>query len=206
MRAAVLACATTATCGHLRSLGCEPHAARTALAGGGHVLWSVMTPRLSVHGHVRQRLEGLDARIRKRVRSDETPRRRMTVPGIGVFTSRAFRHTIDDPGRFGRAASVGAWLGLTPRRNPTAETNVNGKVSRGGDRLTTLSLRGGGGVPAHEPLVRAEGVGRPPREAGGHEEGAGRGREEARRHPARHLDRRHRLRMRDREDGRVSGP
>jgi transposase len=41
----------------------------------------------------------------------------MTVPGVGVVTALTFRHTIDDPSRFHSASSVGAYLGLTPRRN-----------------------------------------------------------------------------------------
>jgi transposase len=68
-------------------------------------------------------------------REDETARRLMTVPGIGVGTALTFRHTIDDPSRFRSAASVGAYLGLTPRRNQSGETDRNGRVSRWGDRL-----------------------------------------------------------------------
>ena len=104
------------------------------------VLWPVLTPLLSVHGEVCQQLEGLDAQIRQLARADETTRRLMTVPGIGVVTALAFRHTIDDPGRFRRAASVGAYLGLTPRRKQSGETDLNGKVSRWGDRLRRTYL------------------------------------------------------------------
>jgi hypothetical protein len=35
---------------------------------------------------------------------------------IGVVTTPTFRHTIDDPSRYRLATSVGAYLGLTPRR------------------------------------------------------------------------------------------
>ena len=41
----------------------------------------------------------------------------MSVPGVGVVTALTFRHTIDDPSRFSSASKVGAYLGLTPRRN-----------------------------------------------------------------------------------------
>ena len=112
----------------------------TELAGEGHVLGPVLTPLLSVHGEVCQQLEGLDARIRQLARADETTRRLMTVPGIGVVTALAFRHTIDDPDRFRRPASVGAYLGLTPRRKQSGETDLNGKVSRWGDRLLRTYL------------------------------------------------------------------
>lgn len=55
----------------------------------------------------------------------------MTVPGIGVVTALAYRHTIDDPSRFASAQTVGAYLGLTPRRHQTGKTDTQGRVSNG---------------------------------------------------------------------------
>lgn len=43
-----------------------------------------------------------------------------------VVTALTFRHTIDDPSRFRSAANVGAYLGLTPRRKQSGETDING--------------------------------------------------------------------------------
>lgn len=119
------------------------------LAGDDHALWPVLTPLLSVHGHVCRELEGLDARIRQLARADETTRRLMTVPGIGVVTALTFRHTIDDPGRFRSAACVGAYLGLTPRRKHSGETDLNGKTSRWGDRLLRSYLYEAAAVLLH---------------------------------------------------------
>lgn len=95
------------------------------------------------------KLEGLDARIRQLARADETTRRLMTVPGIGVVTALTFRHTIDDPGRFRSAACVGAYLGLTPRRKQSGETDLNGKISRWGDRLLRSYLYEAAAVLLH---------------------------------------------------------
>jgi transposase len=64
----------------------------------------------------------------------------MTVPGVGVITALTFRHTIDDPSRFRSASTVGAYLGLTPRRNQSGETDLNGRISRWGDRLLRTYL------------------------------------------------------------------
>lgn len=52
-----------------------------------------------------------------------------------MVTALTFCHTIDDPSRFGLAADVGAYLGLTPRRKQSGETDINGRVSRWRDRL-----------------------------------------------------------------------
>ena len=71
---------------------------------------------------------------------DETTRRLMTVPGVGVVTAVTFRHTIDDPTRFRSAQTVGAYLGLTPRRKQSGELDLNGRVSKWGDRLLRTYL------------------------------------------------------------------
>ncbi|MER8371034.1 transposase [Mesorhizobium sp. M1378] len=49
----------------------------------------------------------------------------MTIPAL------TFRHTIDDPSRFRSAANVGAYLGLTPRRKQSGETDSNGASHAG---------------------------------------------------------------------------
>lgn len=64
----------------------------------------------------------------------------MTVPGIGVVTALAFRHTIDNRSRVRSAASVGAYLGLTPHRKQSGETDTGVQVSRWGDRLLRAYL------------------------------------------------------------------
>ena len=76
----------------------------------------------------------------KRPRADETTRRLMSVPGVGVVTAMAFRHTIDDPTRFRSAQTVGAYLGLTPRRKQSGEQDFNGRISKWGDRLLRTYL------------------------------------------------------------------
>lgn len=110
------------------------------LSGENHVLWPVLAPLLSVHNHVCHELEGFNRQIREMARTDETTRRLMTVPGIGVVTAMTFKHTIDDPSRFRTASSVGAYLGLTPRRKQSGEVDATGRVSRWGDRLLRTYL------------------------------------------------------------------
>ncbi|MBV9784671.1 MAG: IS110 family transposase [Acidisphaera sp.] len=64
----------------------------------------------------------------------------MSVSGVGVVTAMAFRHTIDDPTRFRSAQTVDAYLGLTPRRKQSGEQDVNGRISKRGDRLLRTYL------------------------------------------------------------------
>src|ERR1700716_2644428 len=74
------------------------------------------------------------------VRDDPTLRRFMTVPGVGPVTALAFRSTIDEPDRFKRARDVGPYLGLTPRRYQSGETDRQGGISKCGDRFTRTCL------------------------------------------------------------------
>ena len=66
-----------------------------------------------------------------------------------MVTALTFRHTIDDPSRFHSASNVGSYLGLTPRRKQSGETDVNGRVSRWGDRLLRTYLYEAASVLMH---------------------------------------------------------
>jgi transposase len=52
----------------------------------------------------------------------------------------AFITAIDDPVRFAKSSSVGAYLGLTPRRYQSGEIDHNGKISKCGDPLVRAYL------------------------------------------------------------------
>src|SRR3712207_7748432 len=63
-------------------------------------------------------------------RSDDAVcRRLMTVPGVGAVVALTFRSTIDDPARFRSSRSVGAFLGLTPRRYQSGEDRKSTRLN-----------------------------------------------------------------------------
>jgi transposase len=65
--------------------------------------------------------------------------RLMTVPGVGPLVALSFIAAIDDVGRFASSGDVGAYLGLTPPRRQSGETDYNGRISRCGEaRLRCL--------------------------------------------------------------------
>ena len=47
-------------------------------------------------------------------RRDQTVKRLMTAPGVGVLVALTYASVIDDPQRFATSSSVGAYVGLTP--------------------------------------------------------------------------------------------
>ena len=108
------------------------------------------------------------------------------------MTALAFRHTIDDPTRFRSAQTVGAYLGLTPRRKQSGEQDYNGRISKWGDRLLRTYLFEAASVLLHrtQRWSTLKAWGDSVDEASRRQKGEGGGRSQDRRHPALHLDRR----------------
>jgi transposase len=79
---------------------------------------------------MREQLAGYERIVRRRARADQVARRLMTVPGVGTVVALAFVSTIEDPNRFKRSSSVGAYLGLTPRRYQSGDADRVGRISR----------------------------------------------------------------------------
>jgi hypothetical protein len=82
----------------------------------------------------------LDKLLLTQARQDPACQRLMTVPGVGAITATAFIATIDDPARFKHSVSVGAYLGLTPRRYQSGTMDVSGHISKTGDALLRCYL------------------------------------------------------------------
>src|SRR3954454_21736298 len=80
-----------------RAIGKQFRNQVSELLGEDHQLLGVIAPLLSIHEHICEQQSKFDDEVRRFAKSDETARRLMTVPGVGVVTALAFRHTIDDP-------------------------------------------------------------------------------------------------------------
>ena len=79
--------------------------------------------------------EALEDDLRAIANESKLARRLMTVPGVGPIVSPGFIALIDDASRFRKASDVGAFLGLTPRRYQSGETDWSGRISKCGDAL-----------------------------------------------------------------------
>lgn len=102
----------------------------------GHIgLESIMESLLSVWRCTCEQIQVLDRQILAYARADEVCRRLMTAPGVGPVTALSYRAVIDDPSRFKKSSSVGAYLGLTPRRYQSGEVDRSGRISKCGDAL-----------------------------------------------------------------------
>ncbi|RKK00102.1 IS110 family transposase [Pseudoroseomonas wenyumeiae] len=111
-----------------------------ALIEGHPSLPVIFAPLLQAREALREQLASLDRQVRNAAREDPVCRRLMTVPGVGAIVALTYRSTIDDPGRFRSSRSVGAFLGLTPRRYQSGETDRVGAISKAGDPAARVAL------------------------------------------------------------------
>ncbi|TMJ45904.1 MAG: IS110 family transposase, partial [Alphaproteobacteria bacterium] len=76
-----------------------------------------------------------------RARNDDVARRLMTIPGVGVVIALAYTAVIDDPARFRRSVSVGAYLGLPPGATSPVRSTPLGNLEMRRQPATRISLR-----------------------------------------------------------------
>lgn len=104
------------------------------------VLSALFESLLTLLGTLRERRDAITAQLSQVARQDRVCRLLMTMPGVGPMTAMSFMTAIEDPRRFRRSQDVGAYLGLTPRRYQSGEVDINGRISKCGDRLTRKLL------------------------------------------------------------------
>jgi len=98
-------------------------------------LMAAVKPLLEARNAIEQQVDDLDRKVMRLARNDAQVRRFMTAPGVGPITALCFLATIDDPTRFKRSRSVGAYVGLTTRRYASGETDWTGRISKWGDKM-----------------------------------------------------------------------
>ena len=116
------------------------------LIEGRPELIAAVRPLLEARHAIEQQVDGLDRKVHKLARHDAQVRSFMTVPGVGPITALCFKATIDDPARFKRSRSVGAYVGLTSRRHASGELDWSGRISKCGDAMLRMYLFEAAGV------------------------------------------------------------
>lgn len=81
-----------------------------------------------------ERITRLDHEIARRAKTEDIPRRLMTIPGIGPITATALAALAPPPETFRRGRDFSAWLGLTPIQRSTGGRQKLGAVSKMGER------------------------------------------------------------------------
>jgi transposase len=116
------------------------------------LVMALVEPLLAMLATMLEQFAQLTKQVLDVAKGEMTCRRLMSVPGVGPITALAFRATIDRPDRFRRSRDVGAHLGLTPSRYQSGETDIQGRISRCGDKIARTALY----EAAHSLLMRSK--------------------------------------------------
>ena len=89
------------------------------------------------------RIEALNSEFVAIARHDETTRRLVTIPGVGVLNATALVAAVGDGAAFRRGRDLGAWLGLVPKQHTTGgKPKLLGISKRGNKYLRMLFIHG----------------------------------------------------------------
>jgi transposase len=94
-----------------------------------------LLPVLGEIASLTDRIKALDGQIQ--VLADESyPQTKLLrqVPGVGPITSLAFVLTLEDPNRFRKSRTLGPFLGMTPGRKQSGDSDPQRRITRCGDR------------------------------------------------------------------------
>ena len=83
---------------------------------------------------------GFEKHVRATSRLHEKARLLMSTPAVGPIVSLTFACAIDDPSRFTSSKQVGPYLGLTPKKYQSGETDYTGRISKHGDASVREAL------------------------------------------------------------------
>lgn len=90
-----------------------------------------------------ERIGSLEKELRGRSRRDDTAKRLMTIPGIGVICATAIEALAPPIESFQKGRDFSAWLGLTPKQNSSGGKTRLGSTSKMGQRdLRRLLISG----------------------------------------------------------------
>jgi transposase len=101
-------------------------------------------PILEQIGALTQRIRDYDRQLEtiSKERYPETELLRQ-VEGVGPLTALTFVLSLEDPYRFEKSRSVGAYLGLVPARDHSGDTDPQRRISKEGDELLRRLLVSG---------------------------------------------------------------
>ena len=99
-------------------------------------LMPALGPILETIGSLTQRIRDYDRKLEtiSKERYPETDLLRQ-VEGIGPLTALTFVLTIEDPYRFEKSRSVGAYLGLVPGKDQSGESDPQKRISKEDDEM-----------------------------------------------------------------------
>ena len=103
------------------------------LVSGNATLQIIAESLLAVHQVLLRELKSLEKRVRRIARDSADARLLMTTTGVGPIIALSYAAGVDDPARFKKSKSVGAYFGLAQKKYQSGETDITGRISKAGD-------------------------------------------------------------------------
>ena len=107
-----------------------------------HELAEALEDVVATIGSLTERIRDYNKRI-ERVCEESYPEETgllRQVPGVGALTSLTFVLTLEDPRRFEKSRSVGAYLGLVPGKDQSGESDPGKRISGEGDEMLRVGF------------------------------------------------------------------
>jgi transposase len=106
-------------------------------------LWPAVEPILETIGSLTERIREYDRQL-EMVCQEHYPETKLLrqVEGVGVLTALTFVLTLEDPYRFEKSRTVGAYLGLVPARDQSGDRDPQRRISKEGDEMLRKLLVG----------------------------------------------------------------
>jgi transposase len=102
-----------------------------------------LEPILETIGSLTERIRDYDRQL-ETICQEHYPETQLLrqVEGVGVLTALTFVLTLEDPSRFAKSRSVGAYLGLVPARDQSGDRDPQKRISKEGDEMLRKLLVG----------------------------------------------------------------
>ena len=89
---------------------------------------------------VEERIKQTNNRLTAYANQEESCKRLMSIPGIGVINATAIFSAVGDARHFKTARDFGVWMGLTPKQHASGQKSVMSGITKRGDRYLRTQL------------------------------------------------------------------
>jgi transposase len=106
-------------------------------------LWPALGPLVETISSLTERIRDYDRQL-ETISNEQYPETELLrqVEGVGILTALTFVLTLEDPSRFARSRTVGAYLGLVPATDQSGDRDPQQRISKEGDQMLRKLLVG----------------------------------------------------------------